>query len=100
MQGVGCCLIQFSLLILFEFGDRRSKRTHFGELIGVENGPTAVISGSFEPFWLAASGTKDVDGGRLRTDQACSSGWDEHSRDGSALSSFAAEDSADSAGRV
>ena len=54
-------------------GDRRAKRTHFGELIGVENGPTVAVSGSFELFWFEASGAKDVDGGRLRTDQACSS---------------------------
>jgi hypothetical protein len=54
-------------------GDRRAKRTHFGELIGVENGPTVAVSGSFELFGFEASGAKDVDGGRLRTDQACSS---------------------------
>ena len=54
-------------------GDRLAKRTHFGELIGVENGPIVAVSGSFELFWFEASGAKDVDGGRLRTDQACSS---------------------------
>ena len=54
-------------------GDRRAKRTHFGELIGVENGPTVAVSGSFESFWFKALETKDADGGRLRTDQACSS---------------------------
>ena len=31
-------------------GDRRSKRTCFGGLIGVENGPTVVVSGGFESF--------------------------------------------------
>jgi hypothetical protein len=45
-------------------GDRRAKRTHFGELIGVENGPTVVVSGRFESFGFEASGAKDADGGR------------------------------------
>jgi hypothetical protein len=54
-------------------GDRRAKRTHFGELIGVENGPTVAVSGSFELLWFEASGAKDAKGGRLRTDQTCSS---------------------------
>ena len=54
-------------------GDRRAKRTHFGELIGVENGPTVAVSGSFELLWFEASGAKDAKGGRLRTDQARSS---------------------------
>jgi hypothetical protein len=54
-------------------GDRRAKRTHFGKLIGVENGPTVVVSGDFESFRFRALGVKDAYGGRLRTDQACSS---------------------------
>jgi putative transposase len=54
-------------------GDRRAKRTHFGELIGVENGPTVVVSRDFESFRFRALGVKDAYGGRLRTDQACSS---------------------------
>jgi len=47
-------------------GDRRSKRTHFGELIGVENGPTVAVSGSFESFRFRALGAKDAYGGRIR----------------------------------
>ena len=58
---------------LLSGGDRRVKRTHFVGLIGVENGPTVAVSGSFESFGFEASGAKDADGGRLRTDQACSS---------------------------
>ena len=54
-------------------GDRRAKRTHVEGLIGVENGPTVVVSGSFESFRFRALDAKDVDCGRLRTDQACSS---------------------------
>ncbi|MFT5323746.1 MAG: hypothetical protein ACI8P0_001597 [Planctomycetaceae bacterium] len=54
-------------------GDRRAKRTHFGERIGVDNGPTVAVSGSFELFSFEASEAKDAEGGRLRTDQACSS---------------------------
>jgi len=46
-------------------GDRRSKRTHFGELIGVENESTVVVSGSFESFWFRALGAKDVDDGGM-----------------------------------
>jgi hypothetical protein len=56
-----------------QYGDRRAKRTHFGKLIGVENGPTVVVSGDFESFRFRALGVKDAYGGRLRTDQACSS---------------------------
>ncbi|MFT5092535.1 MAG: hypothetical protein ACI93T_001355 [Porticoccaceae bacterium] len=59
--------------IRYSGGDRRVKRTHFGELIGVENGPTVAVSGSFELFSFEASEAKDAEGGRLRTDQACSS---------------------------
>jgi hypothetical protein len=54
-------------------GDRRAKRTHFGGLIGVENGPAAAVSGSFEPIWLSVSEPKDADGGRLWTDTPGSS---------------------------
>ena len=59
--------------IRYSGGDRRVKRTHFGELIGVENGPTVVVSRDFESFRFRALGVKDAYGGRLRTDQACSS---------------------------
>jgi hypothetical protein len=33
-------------------GDRRPKRTHFEDLIGVENGSTVAVSGSFESIRL------------------------------------------------
>ncbi|MFT5095094.1 MAG: hypothetical protein ACI93T_003941, partial [Porticoccaceae bacterium] len=62
-----------SIDFLVPVGDRRAKRTHFGKLIGVENGPTVVVSGDFESFRFRALGVKDAYGGRLRTDQACSS---------------------------